>query len=91
MTERTLDTRRVIHTFQGEHSAYGRQRCPAACRFVGPLTKALYVLPSAGRMVASIAQRTASLTPQTANTSLEEEAGWCSGVLLVLLDMQRVF
>lgn len=89
--ERTLDTKRVIHTFQGEHSAYGRQKGPAACCFVGTLTKTWYLLPSAGRMAASIARRTASSTPQAANTSLEEEAGWCSGVLWVLLDMHRVF
>lgn len=89
--ERTLDTRHVIHTFQGEHNVYCLQKRPVSFRFVGSLTKNLCLLLPAGHMVASSARRTVLLTPQTANTSLEKGAGWFSSVLWVLLDIQRIF
>lgn len=81
--ERTSDTRRVIHTFQGEHNVYCRQKCPASFRFVGTLTENLCLLLLAGHTVTSSARRTVLLTPQTANILLEKGAGWFSSVLWV--------
>ncbi len=48
------------------------------------LTENLCLLLSAGHMVTLSAHHTVWLTPQTASTSLEEEAGKCSWILCVL-------
>lgn len=48
------------------------------------LNGALFPMCVAGHTVTSSALRTVLLTPQTASTSLEKEAGQCSGILCVL-------
>lgn len=75
--ERTLDTRHVIHIFQGKHSLQpyvDMNSLLPVCAF----TTERFFLLFAGHMVTSSAHHTVLLTPQTASTSLEEEAGLCS-------------
>lgn len=44
----------------------------------------IFLLSFAGPMVTLSAHHTVLLTPQTASTSLEEEAGQCNRILCVL-------
>lgn len=87
--EKTLDTRHVIHIFQGKHSV---QLCvfKTCCCVKTVVLLAYYtdlrvfLVLFAGHMVTSSAHHTVLLTPQTASTSLEEEPGQCSWILCVL-------
>lgn len=75
---RTLDTRHVIHIFQGKHSLQPYVDVNSMLPVCVFTTKRLFFLLFTGHMVTSSARHTVLLTPQTASTSLEEEAGLCS-------------
>lgn len=88
--EKTLGTRHATHIFQGKNSIQRSVVKTLLSEKLGMLLTCytdliLFLLLFAGHMVASSAHRTVLLTPQTASTSLESEAGQCSRILCVLL------